>query len=261
MKSIAFGSLALAVVTSFASCKTTNNPESSLADSTKVQEIGDEIFACYNVTKVESSSSLALVTKLKENSKELCIGRKPLNLVITDRSRENLLSWQFTEIEALRCPGCFRLKGANGEAVATITRTAVTLVYNLSLDSRGLGGNVRLMLQQKINGASGSDEAQSKFGSVACGNSSKKVTAQMPSKNSGASLKISGKAQPKDEILPANVSVKGNEWVFTAMNNSRASLRVISESDKLYGVYRDSNTNDEIDLGLCVADPKEEPMY
>ena len=69
-----------------------------------------------------------------------------------------------------------------------------------------------------------------------------------------AAIRLSGDSIRTTVVIPAKVSRKGGEIVFEASDRSGAMLRIITESGKFYGVFRDSKTNDESDLGQCYAD-------
>lgn len=238
-------------------CKTTQLPESSLQGETKKPEAGDEIIGCFKVMKVDSPSTLSIVTKLKEKASQLCIRKKPIDISIRDVSNQDLLTWQFTEIAPLRCPGCFAFKGGQ-EYAATITGTAVPLIFNMSLESRGLGGPVRLSLQQILEKSNAQAASPAPFRHITCGDHWNKVRGVMPTESKPAVIELDGDSRSKVESIPAKVLRKTDELVFEATNGSGIYLRIVNSSGDLYGVFRSSKLNDETDLGICHADIKAE---
>jgi hypothetical protein len=155
MKCLANFIFAVMILTNFTSCKTASPGGSNLEGATKVSS-NPEIFTCYKVMSVDSPSELPDAKKIKDDAKEVCIGEKPMTVTMKDEAGANILSWQFTGIQPMRCPRCYELTGGR-EYSATITGTIAPLIYNLSLGSRGLGGTVRLTLQQVIEKTVGED--------------------------------------------------------------------------------------------------------
>jgi hypothetical protein len=246
-----------ALIANVISCKTTEAPEANLAAAKNEPEVGSEVFACYKVKKVESPSSQPSVTTLKTKATKVCLNKNPITLLITDGESKELLSWKFKSLEPMRCPSCYILKGGN-EYEANITRTAVPTVYNMSLDTRGFGGNVRLTLEQIITNEAATNEPASKMKKITCGDHWRKITGIMPTSSTGAVIKISGDSQQNALMIPAKIVRKGGELIFEATDRSAATLRIITEGGKYYGVFRDSKLNDESDLGQCYADVAEE---
>ena len=248
--------LSAAFMANLLSCKTTTPPEASLASQKTAPEIGEEVFACYKVKKLESPSSQPLVAELKKKAQKVCLNNKPVTLSITGADQKELLLWTFTGLEPLRCPSCYSLKGGK-EIAATISRTAVPQIFNMTLDSRGLGGSVRLTLEQILTSAATAGEPSSEFKEITCGDHWKKITGTMPTNAKEASIKLSGDSLRKAVVIPANVLRKGGELLFEASDKSGATLRIINDSGKYYGLFRDSKVNDESDLGQCYADKVE----
>lgn len=248
--------LSAAFIANLLSCKTTTPPDASLMAQKTAPEIGEEVFACYKVKKLESSSSQPSVAELKKKSQKVCLNKKPLTLSITGADQKELLSWTFTGLEPLRCPSCYSLKGGK-EYNATISRTAVPLIFNMTLDSRGLGGSVQLTLEQILSSAAIAGEPSPEFTEITCGDHWKKIKGIMPTNSKEASIKLSGDSLQKAVVIPAKLLRKGGELLFEASDNSGATLRIINESGKYYGVFRDSKVNDESDLGRCYADQVE----
>jgi hypothetical protein len=249
--------LSAAFVANMISCKTTEAPEANLAAAKNEPEVGSEVFACYKVKKVESTSKQPSVTNLKTKATKVCLNNKPITLLITDGENKEILAWKFKSLEPMRCPSCYILKGGN-EYEANITRTAVPTVYNMSLDTRGFGGNVRLTLEQIITNEAATNEPASKMKKITCGDHWRKITGIMPTSSTGAVIKISGDSQQNALMIPAKIVRKGGELIFEATDRSAATLRIITEGGKYYGVFRDSKLNDESDLGQCYADVAEE---
>jgi hypothetical protein len=248
----------IVVLGTLVSCKTTENPETNLASTNNEPVVGEAVFGCYKVKQFEATSSKPEVLSLKSKATKLCLTPKPITLSITDKEDKGLLSWTFTKLEPLRCPDCFNLTGGQ-DYRANITRTIVPTVFNMSLDSARLGGKVRLTLEQNLNAeASASTEAPYQFKELTCGDHWKEVTGVMPTKSGGAALRLSGDSLPKTVTLPAKSGIKGGELVFEAADRSGVMLRVITQSEKFYGVFRDSKNNDEVDLGECYPDIQEE---
>lgn len=245
--------LSTAFVLNLNSCKTTENPEANLAAARNDQDVGSEIFGCYKVKKVESTSSQSVVGNLKAKASKLCISKAPLTLLISDSNNKELLSWKFTGLEALRCPSCYNFKGGK-EYSASISRTIVPSIFNMSLDTRGFGGNVRLTLEQILSNTSVADETSAQFKEIKCGDHWRKVTGIMSTGSKPASIKVSGDSLRTALLIPAKVSRKSGEILFEATDRSGALLRIITEAGKFYGTFRDSKTNDESDLGQCYAD-------
>lgn len=243
--------LSAALIANVISCKTTENPEASLTTARSNENVGAEVFGCYLVKKIESTSKESVVTNLKSKATKVCLDKKPVTLLISDAENAELLKWSFTHLEPLRCPSCYNLKGGN-EYSGTIARTIVPSVFNMSLDTRGFGGTVRLTLEQILESAA--SESTVKFNEITCGDHWRKVTGIMATKTKDAAIKISGDSQRTASMIPARVSRKSDEIVFEATNQSGTMLRIITEDGKFYGVFRDSRTNDESDLGRCYAD-------
>jgi hypothetical protein len=250
--------LSAALVANMISCKTTEAPEATLAAAkNETQEVGSEVFGCYKVKLVDSQSKQPEVTQLKSKATKVCLNKNPLTLLITDKENKEVLTWKFKSLEPLRCPSCYNLKGGN-EYSATITRTIVPTIFNISLETRGFGGDVRLTLEQIINNTASSSEPASKIKTITCGDHWRKITGIMPTSSTGAVIKISGDSQQNALMIPAKIVRKGGELIFEATDRSAATLRIITEGGKYYGVFRDSKLNDDSDLGQCYADVAEE---
>jgi hypothetical protein len=153
----------------------------------------------------------------------------------------------------MNCPSCYNFKGGN-EYSANIKRTIVPTIFDMSLDTRGFGGSVSLRLEQIINNAETSGAESAQFKIIKCGDHWRKVYGEMATSSKPAAIKLSGDSIQTTVVIPAKVSRKGGEIVFEASDRSGAMLRIITESGKFYGVFRDSKTNDESDLGQCYAD-------
>jgi len=244
--------LSAAFISNLFSCKTTSTPESTLMAEKNESKIGEEVFGCYKVKNLESSSSQSNVAELKKKSQKLCLNKKPLTLTLSDVDSKELLSWKFTSIEPMRCPSCYSLKGT--EYSGTISRTAVPTIFNMTMDSRGFGGSLRLSLEQIIDSTSTAAASAAQYKEITCGDHWKKIKGVMPTKSNEASIRLSGDSLQKTVIIPAKVLSKGGELLFEATDRSGASLRIINESGKFYGMFRDSKVNDEADLGQCYAD-------
>lgn len=250
--------LSAAFLASVISCKTTEAPEANLAAAkNEPQEVGSEVFGCYKVKLVDSQSKQPEVTKLKSKATKVCLNKNPITLLVTDKENKEVLTWKFKSLEPLRCPSCYNLKGGN-EYSASITRTIVPTIFNISLETRGFGGDVRLTLEQIINNAESSNEPASKMKKITCGDHWRKITGIMPTNSTGASIRISGDSQQNALMIPAKILRAGGELAFEATDRSGAKLRIITEAGKYYGVFRDSKLNDESDLGQCYADVAEE---
>lgn len=243
--------LSATLMANVVSCKTTENPEANLTAARSEQDVGSEVFGCYLVKKIESASKEAVVTNLKSKATKVCLNKKPVTLLISDAENSELLKWSFTHLEPLRCPSCYNLKGGSDHS-GTIARTMVPTVFNMTLDTRGFGGTVRLTLEQILESASAETSVQ--FKEITCGDHWRKVTGIMATKTKDAAIKISGDSQRTASVIPAKVSRKNDEIIFEASNRSGTMLRIITEAGKFYGVFRDSKTNDESDLGQCYAD-------
>lgn len=245
--------LSTAFILNFASCKTTEKSEASLSAAQSTQGTGDEVFGCYKVKSIDSASTQQVVSNLRAKATKVCVDKTPVTLLITDSSSKELLNWKFTGLEPMRCPGCYLFKGGN-EYSANITRTIVPTVFTLSLETRGFGGNVRLSLEQIISSAASAAGASAQFKEIKCGDHWRKVYGVMATSSKPAAIKLSGDSIRTTVVIPAKVSRKGGEIVFEATDRSGAMLRIITESGKFYGAFRDSKTNDESDLGQCYAD-------
>ena len=243
--------LSAALIANVISCKTTENPEASLTAARSAQDVGAEVFGCYIVKKIESTSKESVVTDLKSKATKVCLSKKPVTLLISDAESRDLLKWSFTHLEPFRCPSCYALKGG-AEYSATIAMTIVPTVFNMTLETRGFGGAVRLTLEQILDSAPAESAAQ--FKEITCGDHWRKVIGMMPTSKAEASIKISGDSQRRTALIPAKVSRKSGEILFEATDRSGTMLRIITESGKFYGVFRDSKTNDESDLGQCYSD-------
>ena len=252
--------LSIALVANLVACKTTESQEANLSSLKNSEEVGAEVFGCYKVKKVDSPSNQPMVTQLKAKATKVCLNKNPVRLLITDGDNKELLSWKFKGLKALRCPSCYAMEGGV-EYEANITQTAVPTVFNMSLDNRGFGGNVRLTLEQIINNAAASNEPTSKMKKITCGDHWRKITGIMPTESTGAFIRISGDSQQTALKIPAKIARKGGELIFEAADRSGATLRIITENGKYFGVFRDSKINDESDLGQCYADvPEEHPL-
>jgi len=250
--------LSAAFLASVISCKTTEAPEANLAAAkNEPQEVGSEVFGCYKVKLVDSQSKQPEVTKLKSKATKVCLNKNPITLLITDKENKEVLTWKFKSLEPLRCPSCYNLKGGN-EYSASITRTIVPTIFNISLETRGFGGAVRLTLEQIINNTDSSSEPTSKMKKISCGDHWRKISGIMPTNSTGAFIRISGDSQQNALMIPAKIVRAGGELAFEATDRSGAKLRIITEAGKYYGVFRDSKLNDESDLGQCYADVAEE---
>jgi hypothetical protein len=110
------------------------------------KSVGEEINGCYKVTSVTSDSINATVSKLKSDAGRVCVSQNPLtiNLSHNDGNRE-LLSWTFSHLEPLRCSHCYVFRGGN-EYSATFAATYAVNVFNLTLETRGFSGNVKMNL-------------------------------------------------------------------------------------------------------------------
>lgn len=245
--------LLTAFIVNLASCKTTEKPEASLSAARNQPGNGEEVFGCYKVKSVDSDSTQQIVSNLRAKATKLCLNKDPVTLIISDSSTKELLSWKFTGLEPMRCPSCYNLKGGN-EYSANITRTIVPTVFNMSLETRGFGGNVRLTLEQIIASASTTSADSVQFKEIKCGDHWRRVYGVMATSSKPAAIKLSGDSLRTSVVIPAKVALKGGEIVFEATDRSGAMLRIISESGKFYGVFRDSKINDESDLGQCYAD-------
>jgi hypothetical protein len=245
--------LSSSFILNFASCKTTETSEASLSAARSEQSAGDEIFGCYKVKSISSASTQEAVSKLRAKASKLCINKKPVTLSISDSSNKELLNWKFTSLDPMNCPSCYNFKGGN-EYSANIKRTIVPTIFDMSLDTRGFGANVTLRLEQIINNAATSGAESAQFKIIKCGDHWRKVYGEMATSSKPAAIKLSGDSIQTTVVIPAKVSRKGGEIVFEATDRSGAMLRIITESGKFYGVFRDSKTNDESDLGQCYAD-------
>lgn len=245
--------LSTAFILNLASCKTTEKPEADLSAARSEQGVGAEVFGCYKVKSIDSASTQQVVSNLRAKATKLCLNKDPVTLVISDSSHKELLNWKFTGLEPMSCPSCYNLKGGK-EYSANITRTIVPTIFNVSLDTRSFGGNVRLSLEQIIATAEARDSESVKFKEIKCGDHWRRVYGVMATTAKPAAIRLSGDSIRTTVVIPAKVSLKGGEIVFEASDRSGAMLRIISESGKFYGVFRDSKTNDESDLGQCYAD-------
>ena len=91
------------------------------------------------------------------------------------------------------------------------------------------------------------------FAKVTCGNHWLKITGVVASSSNGSSIKLSGDSIPGGIVTPAEVQQYLNETVFKATDGSGRSLRIVfdEQSQKYFGILRDSAENDESDLGEC----------
>ncbi len=245
--------LSTAFILNFTSCKTTEKPEASLSAAQNQPGSGEEVFGCYKVKSIDSASTQPMVANLRAKASKLCINKKPVTLSISDSSNKELLNWKFTGLEPMNCPSCYNFKGGN-EYAANITRTIVPTIFNVSLDTRGFGGNVRLTLEQIMATAGASGAESSQFNSIKCGDHWRRVYGETATSSKPAAITLSGDSIQTTVVIPAKVSRKSGEILFEATDRSGAMLRIITESGKFYGAFRDSKTNDESDLGQCYAD-------
>jgi hypothetical protein len=114
-------------------CKTAPTASSSLEDTSKPSATNADIFTCYNIMKVETQSQVAVATKIKENAKKVCITNKPTTISIAGDSGNELIKWNFTGTEPLRCPNYFQFTGGR-EYFGTISATAAPCTISFSLN-------------------------------------------------------------------------------------------------------------------------------